>query len=278
MVQVDFATLYGLLHNRKSPIFMYDDGTVSLHLDLSKNLIGCWTDVIWAEPENLDICLRLEERIKEKVFPLYIDSSWCTSQQMPAGNIIGKIWAPLSEQPQNAVPETQIGWYAFAGGKFSASPDEYENLQGVVAYINPNNGHGLILLPEEEKMVWALDNTFFGVDDERDGFANTCELVNYAKSRRVYFNAVEWCHWYERRGIRPKEAFLPAILQWIEIFNNADKINEALYKIGAAPLAYRYWSSCEFDDRFACYVQKNNKKALLQAKSALVPVRAVVAF
>lgn len=278
MVQVDFATLYGLLHNRKSPIFMYDDGTVSLQPDLSKNQIGCWADIILADHESCDICLRLDKRLSENVFPLYVDSDWCISQQKPEGSIIGKIWAPLSQNPENIEVEPQVGWYAFAGNKFSPLPDKYENLQGVVAYKNPYNNHGLILLLEEQKRIWSRDETFFGVDSEADGYGNTRELVNYAKLRRVYFNAVEWCYWYERRGIKAKEAFLPATSQWMKIFDNEDKINRALNAIGAAPLAYRYWTSCEQNSKFAWYVMKDNQEAFVMSKSAVMSVRAVKAF
>ena len=127
-------------------------------------------------------------------------------------------------------------------------------------------------------MIWSRDNTFFGVDDEQGGYANTRELVNYAKLRRVYFNAVEWCYGYECRGIKAKEAFLPAISQWMKIFENEDKINRALNAIGAAPLDCRYWTSCEYDNKYAWYVQKSDKKAFLISKTAFLKVRPVVAF
>ena len=278
MVQVDFATLYGLLHNRKSPIFMYDDGTVSLQPDLSKNQIGCWADIILADHESCDICLRLDKRLSENVFPLYVDSDWCISQQKPEGSIIGKIWAPLSQNPENIEVEPQVGWYAFAGNKFSPLPDKYENLQGVVAYKNHYNNHGLILLLEEQKRIWSRDETFFGVDSEADGYGNTSKLADYAKSRQIYLFAIEWCHWYEQHGVKQGEAFLPAILQWKEIFKNADQVNEALEKIGAVPLAYRYWTSCEQNSKFAWYVMKDNQEAFVMSKSAVMSVRAVKAF
>lgn len=283
MVQVDFATLYGLLHNRKSPIFMYDDGTVSLHLDLSKNLIGCWTDVIWAEPENLDICLRLEERIKEKVFPLYIDSSWCTSQQMPAGNIIGKIWAPLSEQPQNAVPETQIGWYAFAEGKFSPNPKDYPKCQGVVAWINPEENapkgeRGLILMPEESDRIWVTEYGKTEVDSDEDGYGNTKRLLEYGKKNDVRFLAAEWCAEYCRNGIKSGEAFMPAVKQLQKMLRNLETINRSLAEIDGVQLHGWIWSSTDGNCYYAWGMATQMKSLSYNTKHYHALVRCVLAF
>ena len=94
----------------------------------------------------------------------------------------------------------------------------------------------------------------------------------------VYSFSVEWCYWYERHGIKAKEAFLPATSQWMKIFDNEDKINRALNAIGAAPLAYRYWTSCEQNSKFAWYVMKDNQEAFVMSKSAVMSVRAVKAF
>ena len=56
--------------------------------------------------------------------------------------------------------EVEVGWYAFAGGKFSPDSDAYPNCQGVVGWVNldknaPEGQRGLIITPDEVEMMWS---------------------------------------------------------------------------------------------------------------------------
>ena len=94
---------------------------------------------------------------------------------------------------QEVIPTTSsqivVGWYAFAGGKFSKDP-AYPNCQGVVAWINPNPNapigeRGLIITPDEVTLEWVYEDCEAGICDEEDGQANTRKLIAYGKEHGI---------------------------------------------------------------------------------------------
>ena len=155
--------------------------------------------------------------------------------------------------------EIEVGWYAFAGGKFSPDPKIYPNCQGVVAWLNPDPNapigkRGLILTPDAVKTWWADKNCEAGICDDEDGHANTKRMIAWGKEHGVSFPAAEWCYAYSKNGVKPGDGFLPALNQLERIVANRDIINQALEKIGAIILEGWIWSSSEYSNNYAGYV------------------------
>ena len=154
---------------------------------------------------------------------------------------------------QTTSAQIEVGYYAFAGGKFSKDPNAYPNCQGVVAWLNPDPNapigkRGLILMPDAMLKLWADKNCETGIGDEEDGHANTKGLIAYGKEHGVSFPAAEWCYAYSKNGVKPGEGFLAAKKQLEWIVANCDAINSSLEKIGGKILKNWIWSSFE-----SCY-------------------------
>ena len=154
---------------------------------------------------------------------------------------------------ENLSSKIEVGYYAFAGGKFSPDPNAYPNCQGVVAWLNPDPNapagkRGLIITPDEVKLVWADKYCEIGICDEEDGQANTRRLIAYGKKHDIKFPAAEWCHSYSKNDVKSGDGFLPALNQLKGVVANRDIINPALEKIGSKILKNWVWSSFE-----SCY-------------------------
>ena len=107
-------------------------------------------------------------------------------------------------------------------------------------------------------------------DSHSDGKANTDKLMSRNDSQ--CFRAAKWC--------RDKGAswYLPALNELKAIYNNKDKINNSLTKVGARYLLGYYWSSTEGSEFCAWYVSVYNGSTLDYNKYYNYYVRAVSAF
>ena len=178
--------------------------------------------------------------------------------------------------------EIEVGWYAFAGGKFSSDPKAYPNLQGVVAWLNPDPNapvgkRGLIITPDELLILWADKDCVTGICDNEDGQANTKGLIAYGKKHDIKFLAAEWCYAYSNNGVKPGDGFLPALNQLERIVANRDIINPALEKIDGKILNGWIWSSSEYSYNYAWYMSVDG---CVFGNSKINPfsVRCVIAF
>ena len=164
----------------------------------------------------------------------------------------GKLKQPKKKNA-SSFSEVEVGWYAFAGGKFSPDSDTYPNCQGVVGWVNPDKSapkgqRGLIVTPDEVKKAWSSVNCETNIKDEYDGKGNTEKLIAYGKKCKINFPAAEWCAAYCKNGVRPGEGFMPAKEQLKRIVANRKIVNPALQKIGGGELDGWYWSSSEYND------------------------------
>ena len=188
------------------------------------------------------------------------------------------------ETNDSAVPEIQVGWYAFAGGKFSPDPDSYPNCQGVVGWVNPDKSapqgqRGLIVTPDEVEKAWSDKDCETNIKDEYDGKGNTEKLIAYGKKHKIKFPAAEWCNAYCKNGVKPREGFMPAKEQLERIVANWEIVNPALQKIGGIILDGWIWSSCEYDGSGARDVLADNGAVDYSCKYHLYHyVRCVLAF
>ena len=187
------------------------------------------------------------------------------------------------ETNDSAVPEIQVGWYAFAGGKFSPDPNAYPNCQGVVCWVNPDKSapqgqRGLVITPDEVEMMWSDKDCETNIKDEYDGKGNTKELIAYGKAHDIAFPAAEWCAQYSKNGVRPGEGFMPASEQLKRIVANREIVNPALQKINGVELSGWIWSSSEYDDFYARFVLAYNGYVDWGHKLYNRYVRCVLAF
>ena len=183
---------------------------------------------------------------------------------------------------QTTSAQIEVGYYAFAGGKFSPDPNAYPNCQGVVAWLNPDPNapigkRGLILMPETVKTWWADKNCETGIGDEEDGKTNTRSLIAWGKKHGISFPAAEWCYRYSQNGVKPGDGFLPAKKQLERIIANRDIINPALEKIGAQILKGWIWASSEYSYNNAWGVYANGGVDY-NYKGSSFYVRCVIAF
>ena len=287
MVRIDFATLNACLSNRQCPVFMYGDGTVSLELDLKKRLIGCWDNLNDASADleqSVDICDRVKNQLLERYFPFYVDTDWQVDTKMPTGEVIGRIWDELdyvSESCDGVFPK--VGWYAFAGGKFSPDPNAYANCQGVVGWVNPYKSapqgqRGLIVTPDKVEAVWSNDDCETNIKDEYDGKGNTEKLIAYGKKHKIKFPAAEWCVRYSKNGVKPGDGFMPSLRQLKRIVAKRRIVNPALHNIGGSILDGWIWCSSEYTDISAWTVTGGGGQVDWGDKSYNNYVRCVLAF
>ena len=189
----------------------------------------------------------------------------------------------VSEGDDVSWRDVQVGWYAFAGGKFSSEPEAYPNRQGVVGWVNPDKnapvGHrGLIVTPDEFCARWSDGTCAVGVENLSDGKSNTAKLLAYAKEHGIEFPAAEWCAEYDRNGIQLREGFLPAKEQLELIVAHTPIVNQALERIYGCPLGSIVWSSSECDGSHACAVRYSDGKVSGCPKNKHYFVRCIVVF
>ena len=179
--------------------------------------------------------------------------------------------------------EVEVGWYAFAGGKFSPDSDAYPNCQGVVGWVNldknaPEGQRGLIITPDEVEMMWSDKYYETKIKDEYDGKGNTKELIAYGKAHDITFPAAEWCAQYSKNGVNPGEGFMPASEQLKRIVANREIVNPALQKIGGIILDGWIWSSSEYGSYGAWVVYAYDGTVSNYYKNSYGYVRCVLAF
>ena len=177
----------------------------------------------------------------------------------------------------------KVGWYAFAGGKFSPDPNAYPNCQGVVACLNPDPNapvgkQGLILTPQQLHLEWASEVGEVFINDLEDGATNTKKLVAYALKNGISFPAADYCHSYSQNGVKPGKGFLPAIRQLQQMVANREIVNEALKAIGGDILRGWLGSSSEYSRNGLWAVWANNGNLFGGCKITNIYVRCVIAF
>ncbi len=209
--------------------------------------------------------INLDQVIKSEGLPLFIYADGTISGQLiPGAEQVGVVYknvnCALSNTPESQIinvvacteflPMVKVGWYAFADGNFSPNPDAYEQLQGVVGWLNPDKDapsgqRGLIVLAEVESLPWANARCVTRVWGD-DGKYNTRLLLEYGKRNNIAFPAAEWCASYSQNGIKAGEAFLPSKLQLLQLSANLDIICSALAELGIDLGVYATcWSSTE---------------------------------
>ena len=268
------------------PLYVYADGTVTHKMVPGKIKIGkIWGCLDGVEPKEMLPC---KEQFFSKPFTEEDAREQAEEEQQQT--------KPQQLQEQETVqveksatevktffPEVKVGWYAFAGGKFSPDPDSYPNCQGVVGWVNPDKSapqgqRGLIVTPDEVKKAWSDKDCETNIKDEYDGKGNTEKLIAYGKKHKIKFPAAEWCNAYCKNGVKPREGFMPAKEQLERIVANREIVNPALQKIGGIILDGWYWSSSEYSYGTAWLVYAYDGSVYGNSKYYNLYVRCVLAF
>ena len=269
------------------PLYVYADGTVTHKMVPGKIKIG----KIWGCLEGVEPKEKLRSREEAFSRPFTEEDARKQAEEdqrqqvaeaepVVAEGVIATEAADLEED----VSDVKVGWYAFAGGKFSPAPDAYANCQGVVGWVNPDKSapqgqRGLIVTLDEVKKAWSDKHCETNIKDEYDGKGNTEKLIAYGKAHDISFPAAEWCAQYSQNGVRPGEGFMPASEQLKRIVANRKIVNPALQKIGGIILDGWIWSSCEYDGSGARDVLADNGAVDYSCKYHLYHyVRCVLAF
>ena len=269
------------------PLYVYADGTVTHKMVPGKIKIGkIWGCLEGVEPKEKLPC-------KEQFFskPFTEEDAREQAEEEQQQTKLQQLQEQETVQVEKSAievetffSEVKVGWYAFAGGKFSPDPDSYPNCQGVVGWVNPDKSapkgqRGLIVTRDQREKQWSRKDCKTYVRDQHDGKANTEKLIAYGKAHGISFPAAEWCNTYCWNGVKAGEGFLPALTQLERIIANRGIVNPALQKIGGIILDGWIWSSCEYDGSGARDVLADNGAVDYSCKYHLYHyVRCVLAF
>ena len=285
--------LVQLISEEGLPLYVYADGTVTHKMVPGKIKIGkIWGCLDGVEPKELFPC---KEQFFSKPFTeedahkqAEEDQRQRTKPQQPQEQETVQVEPrPVVEKSATEVKtsfsEVKVGWYAFAGGKFSPVSDTYPNCQGVVGWVNPDKSapkgqRGLIVTPDEVKKAWSSVNCETNIKDEYDGKGNTEKLIAYGKAHGISFPAAEWCVRYSKNGVRPGEGFMPALKQLERIVANRELVNPSLRRIGGGELDGWIWSSSEYSYCHAWSVYAYDGGVGYSSKYDYDYVRCVLAF
>ena len=278
--------LAALMREEGLPLYVYADGTVTHKMVPGKIKIGkIWGCLEGVEPKEMLPC---KEQFFSKPFTEEDAREQAEEEQQQT--------KPQQLQEQETVQveksaievetffsEVKVGWYAFAGGKFSPVSDTYPNCQGVVGWVNPDKSapqgqRGLIVTPDEVKKAWSDKDCETNIKDEYDGKGNTEKLIAYGKKHKINFPAAEWCAQYSKNGVRPGEGFMPSKEQLERIVANRKIVNPALQGIGGIILDGWYWSSSEYSYGTAWLVYAYDGSVYGNSKYYNLYVRCVLAF
>ena len=279
--------LAALMREEGLPLYVYADGTVTHKMVPGKIKIGkIWGCLEGVEPKEK---LRSREEAFSRPFTeedarkqAEEDQRQQTKPQQSQEQETVQV-EKLATEAKASFLEIKVGWYAFAGGKFSPVSDTYPNCQGVVGWVNPDKSapqgqRGLIVTPDEVKKAWSDKGCKTNIKDEYDGKENTEMLIAYGKAHSISFPAAEWCAQYSKNGVKPGEGFMPAEEQLKRIVANRKIVNPALQKIGGIILDGWYWSSSEYDYFGAWTVHAGDGTVYSSHKSNYYCVRCVLAF
>ena len=273
--------LVQLMSEEGLPLYVYADGTVTHKMVPGKIKIGkIWGCLDGVEPKEMLPC---KEQFFSKPFTEEDARKQAEKEQQ---QLQGQETVQVEKsaiEVKTFFSEVKVGWYAFAGGKFSPDPDSYPNCQGVVGWVNPDKSapqgqRGLIVTPDEVKKAWSDKDCETNIKDEYDGKGNTEKLIAYGKKHKINFPAAEWCAQYSKNGVRPGEGFMPASEQLKRIVANRKIVNPALQKIGGIILDGWYWSSSEYSYGTAWLVYAYDGSVYGNSKYYNLYVRCVLAF
>ena len=153
--------------------------------------------------------------------------------------------------------------------------------EGVVFYVDATGKHGKIVSLTQTKLQWCSTISWqsnvhitVGATSKSDGKANTDKVM--ARNDRRNYPAFVWCR---NRG---DEWYLPARSEMAALVLHdsvREKINNTLQNHGASKLLKDdYWTSTEYEDKFAWYILEAKGHAYYEFKSNEFYVRAVAQF
>ena len=177
-------------------------------------------------------------------------------------------------------PDLKVGWFAFAKGLFSENADAFDNLLGVVAWVNPDKQapsgqRALIVTPHETHQIYSSVYQLTEIRDKLDGKTNTEKLLQYGKMHQVSFPAAEWCAAVGAKA--DVQSFLPSIVQCKRMVANCSDVNQSLELVGGDIIDGMLLSSTEYGIFNVWVVDSNFGRADYWFKGDSFTVRSVIA-
>ncbi len=142
------------------------------------------------------------------------------------------------------------GMYVYADGLISAELITGRWVKAVVGYVEGKTVYGICLKAKE--LPWSSDCLEVkAFRDMTDGKKATLRILESAKERGVKAEAAQWCHDYDYDDVVQGEAFLPLASELDKLSANKEAINKSLRALNASELVAWYWSSTDYNHRFA---------------------------
>ena len=142
------------------------------------------------------------------------------------------------------------GMYVYADGSISAELITGRQVKAVVGYVEGKTVYAVCLKAKE--LPWSSDCLEVkAFRDMTDGKKATLRILESAKERGVKAEAAQWCHDYDYDDVVQGEAFLPLASELDKLSANKEAINKSLRALNASELVAWYWSSTDYNHRFA---------------------------
>ncbi len=142
------------------------------------------------------------------------------------------------------------GMYVYADGLISAELITGRWVKAVVGYVE---GKTVYAVCRQQKILpWcSSDWLVTSAQKMTSGKEATLRILESAKERGVKAEAAQWCHDYDYDDVVQGEAFLPLASELDKLSANKEAINKSLRALNASELVAWYWSSTDYNHRFA---------------------------
>lgn len=142
------------------------------------------------------------------------------------------------------------GMYVYADGLISAELITGRWVKAVVGYVEGKTVYAVCL--QQKILPWcSSDWLVTSAQKMTSGKEATLRILESAKERGVKAEAAQWCHDYDYDDVVQGEAFLPLASELDKLSANKEAINKSLRALNASELVDWYWSSTDFNHRFA---------------------------
>ncbi len=178
----------------------------------------------------------------------------------------------------------QVGAILYSDKTFSSDVVTGKTPIGVVFDVNKRLA---VTLEQSGLMPWGVPTGIYSFPncdvEERlscgtDGKTNTAAIIAFGKTESWEFPAAEYCNEYKTPGTEAGDWFLPSYSQLWEIYQNKDRINATLQKLGKPAMDGTTWSSTQVNLGLAMMLDVSDASYFAVAKPMYAHVRPVLAF
>lgn len=202
-------------------------------MERKENLEKILRDVFQAKTMTLDEVIALATRVfKEKHASNLID--------------ITCLRAKAGQRPEVVCP----GMFVYNDGTITAEVLPQGKVKGVIGYVEGQKALAVGL--DQISLPWSTDClNVKTLQKLTNGQEATFLLIAEAKKQNKEAEAARWC--FDSCGARVKNSvgFLPSLEEMKKLFANVNLVNFSLKILHVSELNGSYWTSTEFDERYA---------------------------